>query len=478
MDNASAQFVAFGLTAALLSNLSNRPAWRTAVLLLASLIFIGLLGRDLTVLVPLAVFLFMSYGALVLLQRGWSKTQVWSVWGVLLTYLWLKKYAFLPAGTLLHFPYFILGLSYIFFRVLHLLIAAGDGDEKRPVGLIAFLTYTLNFTTLVSGPIQNYDEFAADQFASRPIGLGPAVVCLQLERIVRGFFKVNVLAMLLHLVQVDSVAQVSQPIPQSLKLVAAFKLAVVFPLFLYANFSGYIDIVIALARLMRVRLPENFDRPLSATSFLDFWNRWHITLSVWFKKYVYNPLLVALMRRIPSRSAEPWLGVFCFFATFFLVGVWHGRTSIFVVYGLLQGGGISINKLWQLGLTRAMGRKGYKALAADPFYVSFARGLTFTWFSLTLFWFWAGWEQINQLWASLSLTQWLTVWLAIWISATVVLAAWEMLRSALLSIRTADGPVLNGRYARTVYASALGLTAVVMTLLLNQSAPDIVYKTF
>ena len=50
--------------------------------------------------------------------------------------------------------------------------------------------------------------------------------------------------------------------------------------------------MIALARLMRVRLPENFDRPFSASSFLDFWNRWHITLSTWLKTYVYNPLLV------------------------------------------------------------------------------------------------------------------------------------------------------------------------------------------
>ena len=76
--------------------------------------------------------------------------------------------------------------------------------------------------------------------------------------------------------------------------------ALVYPLFLYANFSGYIDIVIALARLMRVRLPENFDRPFSASSVLDFWNRWHMTLSNWLKTYVYNPLLLALMRRTSS----------------------------------------------------------------------------------------------------------------------------------------------------------------------------------
>ena len=106
--------------------------------------------------------------------------------------------------------------------------------------------------------------------------------------------------MLFNMVRVDALAQMSQPLTPTLKLFAAFRLAIVYPLFLYANFSGYIDIVIALARLMRVRLPENFDRPFSASSFLDFWNRWHITLSKWLKTYVYNPLLVALMRRISS----------------------------------------------------------------------------------------------------------------------------------------------------------------------------------
>ena len=113
----------------------------------------------------------------------------------------------------------------------------------------------------------------------------------------RGFFKVNVLALLLQTAQENLLSQLAQPAPPAVKAFAVFRLAVLYPFFLYANFSGYIDIVIALARLMRVRLPENFDRPFSAASFIDFWSRWHITLSNWLKTYVYNPLLLALMRR-------------------------------------------------------------------------------------------------------------------------------------------------------------------------------------
>jgi|HubBroStandDraft_6_1064221.scaffolds.fasta_scaffold08948_1 D-alanyl-lipoteichoic acid acyltransferase DltB (MBOAT superfamily) len=478
MDNASFQFVLFGLIAAVVSNLSRSRAWRSIVLFLASIVFLGLLAHNLIVFLPLVGFLLLGYACLVMLQRGWSRSVAWTLCLVIFVYIWLKKYTFLPEEMFLRSPYTTLGLSYIFFRVLHLLIETGDNSEKRHVGLGAYLLYTLNFSTFVSGPIQRYDEFARDQFASEPITLGLRVIGLQLERIVRGFFKVNVLAMLFDMARVDALAQLSALFPFPLRLQAAFKLAVAYPLFLYSNFSGYIDIVIAVARLMRVRLPENFERPFSASSFIDFWNRWHITLSTWLKTYVYNPLLVALMRRIPSPGAAPFLGVFSFFVTFFLIGLWHGRTTEFIFFGVLQGSGVAINKLWQLGLTRGLGRKGYKTLASNFAYLAFGRGLTFSWFAFTLFWFWSDWKKIDTILMAVGAVQWLGVWFVLWLGATAVLAVWEWMRAALLSIKTTEGPVLTSRDARVVYASALGLAALVMNVLLNQPAPDIVYKAF
>jgi D-alanyl-lipoteichoic acid acyltransferase DltB (MBOAT superfamily) len=295
---------------------------------------------------------------------------------------------------------------------------------------------------------------------------------------VRGFFKVNVLAMLFDMAHTDALARMSEPLPATAKMWSAITLAVFYPLFLYANFSGYIDIVIAVARLMRLRLPENFDRPFAAASVLDFWNRWHMTLSNWLKTYVYNPLLIALMRRFPSPGVEPFLGVFCFFVTFFLIGVWHGRTSEFIVFGILTGGGMSINKLWQLGMARAMGRKPYRELTRNTIYAAFGRGLNFAWFAFTLFWFWGDWKQIRTVFSALSVAQWIGVWLAAWLLATLVLGIWEWLRGALLSVHAAGEPVLTNRYARVVYASTMCLASFVITLLLSQPAPDIVYKAF
>jgi D-alanyl-lipoteichoic acid acyltransferase DltB (MBOAT superfamily) len=283
---------------------------------------------------------------------------------------------------------------------------------------------------------------------------------------------------LLNFFREDALFELIHPMPMGLKIFAAVRLIFIYPIFLYANFSGYIDIVIALARLMRVSLPENFDRPFSASSFIDFWSRWHITLSTWLKTYVYNPLLVTLMRRFTSRSIEPVLGVFSFFVTFFLVGLWHGRSSEFVTFGILQGGGVAINKIWQLSLTRTLGRNRYKALAASPVYVAAGRGLTFSWFAFTLFWFWAGWAQIKTVASSLSPFHWIGVWAAVFLVAVVVLAAWEYVRALLLAIRSSDGPVLTSNYARVVYATALVFIAAVTTILINQPAPALVYKAF
>ncbi len=478
MDTASIQFVLYGLAAALLSNMSRSRVWRSIVLSTASVAFLALLDRNPVHFIPLVSFLLVGYAGIFLVQRRLLKGLTLSVLVVIFAYIWLKKYTVLPDAMFLHSFYFTIGLSYIFFRVLHLIIESGESHDKPRIGLGAYLLYTLNFTTLVSGPIQRYDEFARDQFAEQPIALGIRVVGLQLERIIRGFFKVNVLALLLDYAREDALIQLTHPMPMPLKIYAAFRLAIIYPFFLYANFSGYIDIVIAIARLMRVRLPENFDRPFAAASVLEFWNRWHMTLSNWLKTYVYNPLLIALMRRFPSPAVEPYLGVFCFFVTFFLIGVWHGRTSEFIVFGLLTGGGMSMNKLWQIWLGKTLGRKGYKALSLKPLYIAFARGLNFTWFAFTFFWFFGSWSQLGKIFSAIGALNWALVALAVWLTATVVLAFWEWFRARLLSIRTTEGPVLLNRYARTAYASALCLAAFVLTILLNQPAPGIVYKAF
>ena len=171
MDTASFQFVMYGLAAALLSNLSRSRVWRSIVLSAASVVFLALLDRNPVHFIPLAAFLLISYAGLFLIQRGLPKAQTLSILVVILAYIWLKKYTLLPEAAFLHSFYFTIGLSYIFFRVLQLLIESDRSSKQPRIDFRAYLLYTLNFTTLVSGPIQSYDEFARDQFAEQPIPL-------------------------------------------------------------------------------------------------------------------------------------------------------------------------------------------------------------------------------------------------------------------------------------------------------------------
>src|SRR3546814_7265352 len=103
-------------------------------------------------------------------------------------------------------------------------------------------------------------------------------------------------------------------------------------------------VAIGLGRLLGIAIPENFNRPELARNFLEFWSRWHITLSDWFKFYVFNPVTKELLRIADRPTLTPWLGAVGFFLTFFVMGVWHGTSATFVVYGLLLGLGVSLNK--------------------------------------------------------------------------------------------------------------------------------------
>ncbi len=146
------------------------------------------------------------------------------------------------------------------------------------------------------------------------------------------------------------------------------------------NFSGYMDLVIGIGRLMGFRLPENFNKPYLSSNFLDLWSRWHITLSEWFKTYVFNPVLRAGATRITSRAMVPYLAAAAYFVTFFLLGVWHGTNYLYVVLGVCLGLGASVNKLWDVAITRLLGRAARQQLSGNLVYASLARGMAISYF--------------------------------------------------------------------------------------------------
>lgn len=480
MNVPSGEFLAFCAIAALLVNASQAKPWRDAVMLVANFAFLASFAFVLRAWLPYVGFMALGYAGVRAMQSG--SRPIRRIFPVLCTFMvivfiWLKRYTILPQQSFLPFIYVQIGLSYVFFRVLHMIIDAKDDLLPGRVGIVDYLNFSLNFTSLVSGPIQRYQDYHRMVTTDRPT-LHAIDVGVAIERIVIGFFKVEILSVLLLAIQHEALHSLQPGDPLGERVENAIIGAAAYPIYLYYNFSGYMDVVIGAARFLRLVLPENFDRPFTSENFINFWSRWHITLSMWLKTYVFAPLQIALVRRFPSRSAEPWLGVIAFFVTFFLVGVWHGRTSEFIVFGVLQGGGVAGNKLYQIAMGRWLGRAGYRKLGADPVYRAFARGLTFTWFTFTLFWFWSNWAQMGRYVHAAGAPVIVITVFAVWLGATLILACLEPGRRMLLSWGSADRPLLMSRYTRTVWCTALILVTASATFILNLPAPHIVYRAF
>lgn len=468
----SPPFLAFAFVAALVFNLIRPAGARRIVLLAANLAFIASFTHNPVKLLPFAGFLALGYAGYRVTRNGRRpRGFVALLLLIVFVFFWLKRYSFLPAAGFLHFPYLLVGLSYVFFRVLHLVIDGHQEAIEHPIDGLSYLNYTLNFTALVSGPIQRYQDYRASEVAPPPLTMTAAGQAI--ERIVLGYFKVAIVSALLAMLQHRAIAALPLDAGLLPRLRDGLLIMSVYPVYLYFNFSGYVDVAIGVARFFAVTLPENFDRPFSSTNFIGFWNRWHMTLSGWLKTYVYNPLMMTGMKHVTSPSWAPYLGVGAFFITFFLVGLWHGQTSEFLFFGVLQGGGVSANKLYQLLMTKRLGRTGYRNLCADRAYIVLSRGLTFTWFAFTLLWFWSRWAQIDGFADALGAVGCLLV-----CAACIGLSAAVLAMPDLLQKRPARLAWRHSRYLRTVSSTALVVVIIGVSVLLAAPAPDIVYKSF
>jgi hypothetical protein len=252
---------------------------------------------------------------------------------------------------------------------------------------------------------------------------------------------------------------------------------VIYTAFLYANFAGYMDIVIGAGALAGQRLPENFNQPFAARSFLDFWSRWHMTLSNWFKTYLFNPLVKALAKRYPSGRAAPYLAVLAFFVTFLVMGLWHGTTSVFVVYGLMLATGASVNQAWQIFAVRRWGKQRYRQVCGRRSVQYLSRGLTFAYFALALACLWLDLTQLLALLRRLGGVGLVTGYLGLTLGAASCFAIWDALGAVAARMR----PSMPRRFP-TELAQDLALAAQILLVLSVGSffhkAPEFVYRAF
>jgi alginate O-acetyltransferase complex protein AlgI len=392
MNYFSLSFLFFALAAVLLLRVVGRTPLKSPVLLGLSAMFLAGFFSTLELAAPLFAMVAFGYLSLVLLhwypRRGLLAVLIALL---VLGFVWLKQYAFF--STLLPPPpaaLVVVGLSYLLFRMVHLMIDVAQGNARVP-RLTDYLNYCFFFPAFASGPIQRFEAFEEQLSAPTPK--------LEVEALHRALCRIS-LGIMMVVVASQYVAEVVNwaKLPFGLAVVEDarwLKASVAFGITsgavlvqLYLNFSGSMHVLIGVAALAGFTLPENFNKPYLAKNFLDFWARWHITLSEWVKFYIFNPLLAALTRRFPSAGAATWNGALAFFVAFAIIGMWHGTTPLFFVLGLMLGGGAVANKLWQQFCTRRLGKAGYKALGERRWYFQLSRGLTFSYISVTLMCLW------------------------------------------------------------------------------------------
>ncbi len=249
------------------------------------------------------------------------------------------------------------GCSFLLFRQICLTVTVRDGMATS-IRAIDYVNYCLAFWTFLAGPVQRFESFV-EEFSrmSAPDRVVPGRdVLLGLNRAMLGFMKMFILDRFLE--------RWATPVPTVLRPdrmhVALAVLAL--PVHVYVNFSGYCDIVIGLARAVGFTLPENFRHPYLARNSLDFWRRWHVTLSEFFRDYLYFPLFVVMSRKLPSLFSMVVATIF----SFIVMGAWHGNTFRFVVFGIVHGIGVAVATLYQQFLKKALTKEGLKRYQESP----------------------------------------------------------------------------------------------------------------
>ena len=265
----------------------------------------------------------------------------------------------------------IIGFSYMMLRVVDLIRAVVEKNHPPPT-LLSTINYLMPFHMLAAGPIQSYDDFLAQPVES--VKSNARVVLESIQRIVFGLFKKFVLAYLIQKIFLTNF--------QSNGLYF-FVEAQFFFLWLYLDFSAYSDIAVGIGRLIGIPTPENFDRPYLARNVIDFWERWHVTLSLFIRRHIFVPLQLYLNRR--NGGTRPLLSAsIAFSVAFVLCGLWHDLTLNFLLWGAIHAMGLMVTNLYRSHLKKKLGAQGVKAYLKRKSTLCLARLITYEYVSFSL----------------------------------------------------------------------------------------------
>ena len=230
-----------------------------------------------------------------------------------------------------HFKYILgfIGISYLTFRTLGLIIEIKDGIVKE-ISFPDFMYFLFFFPTFSSGPVDRYRRFKSDteKTVSGSEYLHDYLIP-GLKKIVLAIVYKFVIAYLVNSYWMNRIGK-----PDNLLNIINYMYA--YSMYLFFDFAGYSLFAVGTSYILKIKSPDNFNRPFLSKDMKEFWTRWHISLSKWFGDYVYSRLLLRFMRNktFKNRFSASHVSQMI---TMLIMGFWHGLTSYYIIYGIYQG---------------------------------------------------------------------------------------------------------------------------------------------
>ncbi|MEG0291653.1 MAG: D-alanyl-lipoteichoic acid biosynthesis protein DltB [Anaerovoracaceae bacterium] len=254
-----------------------------------------------------------------------------------------------------------LGISYLTFKITQIVIEIYD-DIIKEINILEFFSFILFFPSITSGPIDRSRRFHQDYSNVIPRAT-------YLDLVGTGLFKIC-LGMVYKFVLAATFYQLLTWFGSGTEAKSVLIYMYSYGLYLFFDFAGYSLMAIGVSYLFGVKTPENFDKPFLSKDIKDFWNRWHITLSHWFRDFVFSRLMMKFIRKKYFKSKVTAASV-GFMINMTLMGLWHGLEIYYILYGVYHGLLLALTELYQKK------SKFYKAHKKDKWHIYLSWFVTF-----------------------------------------------------------------------------------------------------
>lgn len=268
------------------------------------------------------IFLISIY---VVIRKRYN--QRWLLWIVIICSLFplfLTKWGHIFVSRQLGF----LGISYLTFKVIQVLIEIYDGLIKK-INIVDFAYFLLFFPTISSGPIDRWRRFEAE--VNKSLSSSEYYECFKegIWKIFNGLLYKFIIGYLIATFWMNK-------IPMDHKILSTVNYMYAYSLYLFFDFAGYSLMAIGISYLLGVKTPDNFNMPFLSTNIKDFWNRWHMSLSFWFRDFIYTRFVMASIKNkwFKSRFTASYIG---YIITMTTMGIWHGTEIYYILYGFYHG---------------------------------------------------------------------------------------------------------------------------------------------